>query len=89
MASLTELPALLEEAAEHLRASRAPRDETFDELSYAVDLTIAALYRFHAESLAREMVRGPAPIRQRAPALVLVSSREVVSRRGPSAKSRA
>jgi hypothetical protein len=74
MASLTELPALLEEAAEVLRLSRAPRDETFEELTYAVDLTIAALYRFHAESQAREIVCGPT-VRREAPVLSLVASR--------------
>lgn len=87
MASLSELPGLLEEAAEHLRVSRAPRDETFEELCFAVDLTLAALYRFHAESRARELVYEPAV--RRAPALMLVASREGPSRPAPSAKSRA
>ena len=89
MANLTELPDLLEEAAEILRTSRAPRDETFEELAYALDLTLAALYRFHAESQARELVCGPMAMPRRAPSLVLVASREAPSRRGPSAKSRA
>jgi hypothetical protein len=88
MANLTELPGLLEEAAEHLRASRAPRDETFEELCFAVDLALAALYRFHAESQAREIIRGPAGMGAR-PSLMLVASRETPSRPGPSAKSHA
>lgn len=89
MHSLAELPDLLEEAAELLRLSRAPRDETFEELVYAVDLTLAALYRFHAESQARELVRGPTTKSRPAPSLMLVASREAPLRRGPSAKSRA
>lgn len=87
MASLSELPGLLEEAAKHLRVSSAPRDETFEELCYAVDLALAALYRFHAETQAREIIREP--VMQRTPALILVASREGPSRPAPSAKSRA
>lgn len=70
MTDLAILPGLLEEAAAGLRASRAPRDENFEELSYALDLTLAALYRFNM-SQPQNGVR-PAAMASR---LVLVASR--------------
>lgn len=82
MTDLTILPGLLEEAAETLRALNTPRDETFEELSYALDLALTALYRFnmtHAQSRARAL-----PTRAR---LMLVASRQTPSMRAPSAGS--
>lgn len=70
MDELAILPRLLEQAAENLRVSRAPRDEDFEELSYALDLTLAALYRFNASRAYAAAPRVTAPVK-----LVLVASR--------------
>lgn len=70
MTDLAILPGLIEEAAEDLRTSHAPRDESYEELSYALDLTLAALYRFNM-SHPQNAVRNAAM----ASRLVLVASR--------------
>ena len=70
MTDLAILPGLLEEAADDLRTSHAPRDESFEELSFALDLTLAALYRFNM-SHSKNVVRS-ASIASR---LVLVANR--------------
>ena len=89
MASMVNLPRTLEQAAAQLRVSSAPRDESFEELSYAIDLALAAAYRFNAESLDRAPTHGVAAAMSKRPSLVLVASRETPSRRGPSAGSHA
>jgi hypothetical protein len=82
MIDLTILPGLLEEAAETLRTSQTLHDENFDELSYALDLALTALYR---SNMTRTDSRAPAlPMRAK---LTLVASRETPSMRAPSAGS--
>jgi hypothetical protein len=70
MTDLAILPGLLEEAAADLRTSRAPHDETFEELSYALDLALTALYRFNMSQAPARRRTASAP-----PRLVLAASR--------------